>query len=50
MLQEKFAIATFYPLIYIYIYKIGQSFQFLLPGCQGLVEMIIFLKIHENNV
>ena len=48
MFQEKFAIATFYPRIYIY--KIGQSFQFLLPGCQGLVEMIIFLKIHENNV
>ena len=48
MFQEKFAIATFYHLIYIC--KIGQSFLFLLPGCQGLVEMIIFLKIHESNV
>ena len=44
-----FAIATFYYLIYNNS-KIGQSFLFFLPGCQGPVEMIIFLKIHENNV
>ena len=35
MLQEKFAVVTFYHMIYHILVRIGQSFLFLLPGCQG---------------